>query len=103
MDGNAKLAMKKTMSKEAKEKGMENWMNWSKKCGKAIVDLGNPIAMPGEHLQVGKNKKSDLNIGGYTIIQAKNLAEAKAFLKDCPHAWHKGCSFEVFECMPIQF
>jgi len=34
----------KDVSPEEMKKGMEPWMEWAKKCGSGLVDMGSPLA-----------------------------------------------------------
>jgi len=90
------------VSKEDQAKGMELWMQWAKKCGDKLVDLGNPL-MNGKRLSPdGKNSDSKKEVTGYSILQASNLNEATQLLQGHPHlGWNAACSIEVYETMPI--
>ena len=89
-------------SPEEQAKGMKGWMQWAKKCGTKLVDLGAPL-MNGQQLNPdGGSSKSKKNVTGYSILQAKNLEDAKKLLKGHPHlAWNADCSIEIHETMPI--
>src|SRR5687768_6529329 len=97
-------AMQQTadMNPEDQAKGMEAWMQWAKKCGDKLVDLGSPL-MNGQQLSPdGQAKNSDKNVAGYSILQAENMEEAKALLKGHPHlTWNPACTIEVHEAMPL--
>jgi hypothetical protein len=97
-------AMQQTanMKPEDQAKGMEAWMEWAKKCGDKLVDLGSPL-MNGQQLTPdGKSKASDKNVAGYSILQAENMEEAKRLLQGHPHlGWNAACSIEVHETMPL--
>lgn len=97
-------AMQQTakLSPEDQAKGMEAWMQWAKKCGNKLVDLGSPL-MNGQQLSPdGKSKNSDKNVAGYSVLQAANMEEAKALLNGHPHlGWNAACSIEVHETMPL--
>ena len=97
-------AMKQTaaMSKEEQAKGMEAWMDWAKKCGDKLVDLGAPLMNGQQLIPGGKSKPSDKNVSGYSILQAENMEQAKKLLQGHPHlAWNADCSIEVHETMPL--
>ena len=72
-------------SPEEQAKGMEGWMQWAKKCGDKLVDLGAPLMNGVELMPGGKNKSSTKNVTGYSILQAENMDEAKALLQGHPH------------------
>jgi hypothetical protein len=89
-------------SPEEQAKGMEVWMQWAKKCGDKLLDLGSPL-MNGQQISPdGKNKTSDKNVVGYSILQAENMEDAKSLLQGHPHlGWNAACSIEVHETMPL--
>ncbi len=85
---------------EQMKKGMEPWTAWYNKLGKAIVDLGAPIGK-GVHVDKAAISKSQLQLTGYTIIQAEDMEAAKALVKDHPHFMTPNGTIEVFEIMPM--
>lgn len=99
-----KDAMEQTsaMSPEDQVKGMELWMQWAKKCGNHLVDLGSPL-MNGKRLNPdGKSSDSDKNVAGFSVLQAENMDEAEKLLQGHPHlGWNAACSIEVHETMPL--
>lgn len=86
---------------EEQAKSMEAWMDWAKKCGESLVDMGSPL-MNGQQLNPdGTSNNSDKNVLGYSILQAENMEEAKGLLSEHPHlGWDATCSIEVHESMP---
>ena len=89
-------------SPEDQAKGMEQWMKWAQKCGDKLVDLGTPLTNGQQLSPDGKSKNSNKNVAGYSILQAENMDEAKALLKDHPHlGWNAACSIEIHEAMPL--
>ena len=94
-------AMREMMNRPPEEmaKGMEMWMQWAKKCGDHLVDLGSPL-MGGQALNGdGKSKPSDRHVSGYSILQAENMEEAKSLLQGHPHLgpWNPQATIEVHE------
>jgi hypothetical protein len=88
-------------SPEEQAKGMELWMQWAKKCGDKLVDLGSPLT-DGQKLSSTGSEASNLNIAGYSVLQAENMEEAKSLLQGHPHlGWNAACTIEVYETMPI--
>lgn len=87
---------------EEKEKSMQAWMEWAKKCGDKLVDLGQPLGN-GQALKAGGNgQPSKHDVAGYSVLQAESMEEAKKLLQDHPHLqWDGSCSIEVHEAMPI--
>jgi len=89
-------------SPEEQAKGMELWMDWAKKCGDKLVDLGAPLSNGQQLTPDGKSKSSNKNVAGYSILQAENMDEAKTLLKGHPHlGWNAECSIEVYETMAL--
>jgi hypothetical protein len=87
---------------EEMEKGMEVWMQWAKKCGDQLVDLGSPLVNGQQINANGNSKNSDKNVVGYSILQAESMDEAKDLLKGHPHlGWFAACTIEVHETMPL--
>lgn len=88
-------------SPEEMKKGMEPWMDWAKKCGSGLVDMGTPL---GNGKKVTKNgtKPSDKEVIGYSILQAMSMDEAVEMLNGHPHLdWTDSCEIEVHECLPL--
>ncbi len=97
-------ALKQTAnsSPEEKEKGIEAWMNWAKKCGDQLVDLGNPLAGGQKLLPGGKSEDSSREVCGFSILQADNMDAAKALLDGHPHlGWNADCEIEIHETKPL--
>jgi hypothetical protein len=80
-------------SPEEMQKTMQKWVAWMKQLGDQghLKAVGNPLE-PGGKVVKGKQKTitdgpfaeaKDL-IGGYTLIEAKDLAEAAELSKGCP-------------------
>jgi hypothetical protein len=55
-------------------------MQWAKKCGDKLVDLGSPLA-GGQKLSPSGSTASNLNIAGYSVLQAENMEEPKNYCK----------------------
>ena len=85
---------------EQAKAGMDAWMQWAKKAGDAIVDLGTPLGN-------GKNVSADLvrdgntKIVGYSILQGDSLEAVTGLLKEHPHGRIPNFSIEVLECLAI--
>ena len=80
-------------SPEAIQKSMQQWTKWMKSLGEQgyLKDIGNPLE-PGGKLVKGKQKTvtdgpfaeaKDI-VGGYTLVEAKDLAQAAELSKGCP-------------------
>ena len=80
------------------KKVRDAWMQWFESIRNHIVDSGNPFGLVKEVTSLGvrelpRNKNA---ITGYTIIKARDMAEAEKIAKSCPIA-----STSVYEAMPI--
>ena len=87
---------------EQKVEGMKPWVAWAERCGDQLIDLGAPF-FGGQKLRPdGTTQNSEREVSGYSILQAKDMAGARALLKGHPHlAWTGGCDIEVHECAPM--
>ena len=89
-------------SAEEMKKGMEPWMEWAKRCGSGLVDMGSPL-VGGQKLSKSGSSPSDKQVVGYSILQAEDMEAAKALLQGHPHLdWTAGCEIELHESMPPQ-
>ncbi len=89
------------------QKVMQKWVAWMTELGQKghMKDMGNPLE-PGGKVVKGKQKsitdgpytESKDIVGGYTLIEAKDLAEAAELSKGCP-IFESGGMVEV---RPIQ-
>ncbi len=87
-------------SPEEMKKGMEPWMAWYKKCGKAIVDMGAALGKGTCYDKKGSSK-GQTQVTGYTIVQAKDMDAVKAIVADHPHLMMQKATIEVFEIIPM--
>ncbi len=80
---------------------MVKWGEWMGKVGSAMVDVGQPMA-PGEAVVDDGSSRPALELSGYSIIQAEDMAGAKKLVEDHPFLSDKTGNFsvEVFELMP---
>jgi len=88
------------VSPEEMKKGMEPWVAWYKKFGKAIVDQGTPLGK-GVCIDNKGSSKVETQVTGYSIIQAKDIDAAKAMLVGHPHLMMLKGSIEVLEMMTM--
>ena len=89
------------MSEENMSKIMQSWMKWAEACGDHLLDLGAPLAN-GKRLDTSGITVSNSEVGGYSIMQADNVAKIEDLLKDNPHlAWGEGCYIEIHEKLPL--
>jgi len=77
---------------EAAKKNMQAWINWMKSLGeKGILVSGEPLQPTGKNVNGKKKVVSDGPftevkelVGGYLIVNAKDINEAVEFSKGCP-------------------
>ena len=77
---------------------MQRWMSWMKELGEKghIKDIGQPLERAGK-LVKGKQKtvtdgpfaEAKDVIGGYTLVQARDLDQAVQLSKGCPYSRQK--------------
>jgi hypothetical protein len=86
---------------EEMAKGMEPWMAWAQRCGRALIDMGSPLAN-GQKLTPSGTQASDKTVVGYSVLEADDMAGAVNLLQGHPHLeWTEGCEIEVHETMPM--
>lgn len=88
---------------------MQQWMTWLQDLGKRghIKDQGQPLDPAGK-VVMGKEKtitdgpfaETKDVVGGYTLVNAKDLAEAAELSKGCP-IFERGGSVEVRPVMKM--
>ena len=81
---------------------MQKWMDWAKKCGKNLEEMGAPLQKGVKLNATGRATASNRRITGYSKLTAESLAAAKKLLKGHPHlTWARGCEIEVHEVRPM--
>lgn len=89
-------------SEEVRNKGMALWFEWKDKMGDHLVDFGAPVFGDVRLSADGTEVASSLELTGFSIIQAKNMEEAKELVKDHPHfTYGHSCRVEVHEMMDM--
>jgi hypothetical protein len=81
--------------------GMKLWVDWFAKIGPGLVDPGKPL---GNAMTVTSSgvSKCDSDVIGMSILQANDIDEALAMVKDHHHLhWAPNCEIVVLEEMPI--
>ncbi len=95
-------------SPQEMEANMKRWQNWLGKLGEEgkLKDFGVPLQREGKRVAVGGvitdgpfSEGKEL-IGGFSIIKAKDLAEAATIAKGCP-VFENGGSVEVRPVQPM--
>lgn len=87
-------------SPEQAKAGMDAWMDWAKKAGNAIVDLGLPLGQ-GEKLTASSASEADATVVGYSILQADSMREVIELLRQHPHLRTPNFRIEVFEALAM--
>jgi hypothetical protein len=88
-------------SPEEGKKVMAAWMKWFKGMGKAVVDGGAPLGMSKTVTAKGVADNGGSNpASGYSVVNAKNMAEATKMAKGCP-ILKDGGSVEIAEAMEM--
>jgi hypothetical protein len=93
--------MMKTATPEQQKAGMDAWMNWSKKAGPSIVDMGGPLGKSVRVAKGGAVSPVANDLGGYSIMQAESKEALAASMKEHPHFMMPDSSIEIVELMPI--
>lgn len=88
---------------EQRAKGMEAWMQWAKKTGAHLIEVGSPLTNARSLNPDGKTTASKNQVVGYSILEADNMDGAIALLKGHPHisGWSPEATIEVHESMSI--
>ena len=93
------LAQMGNTTPEQAQAGMEAWMTWAGKAGSSLVDLGAPLASVAT---IGSGNGKDLQIAGFSILEADSKDAVTKLLKDHPHFQTPGdTAIEVLEFQPI--
>lgn len=96
------MEMMANATEEQKMEGMKPWFAWQEECGDKLVDMGSPLMGGTRLLPDGSAEASTKEVTGYSILQAEDMAGAKALLANHPHLkWTDGCDIEVHETVPM--
>ena len=97
------MAQTANSTPEQQAKGMELWMQWAKKCGDKLIDMGSPLMnaqqiSPGDKVVAGQTQ-----IVGYSILNAENMDAVITLMKGHPHTsgWSADAVIEIHESMPL--
>ncbi len=90
-------------SPEQQQAGIDAWMSWANKVGDRLVDLGAPLGTAEQVGYNGKGGSGNANVGGYSILLANDINEAKSLLEGHPHIgeWNPEATIELHEAMEI--
>ena len=86
---------------EQQKAGMDAWMNWSKKAGPSIVDMGSPLGKAVAVKKAGGVTASPNDLGGYSVMQAESKEALAATMKEHPHFMMPDAWIEIVEIMPV--
>jgi len=98
------------LSPEQMQESMGKWMAWIDRLAKSGIYEGGEPLLPGGKLVSGKDGKTITDgpytegkevVGGYFIINAKDITEAVAITKDYP-AFDRGGSVQVRQVMKLE-
>jgi len=82
---------------EQAQAGMEAWQSWASQAGKAIVDMGAPLAAG---RSIGGSGGGDVT--GYSVVEADSEDAAAALFAEHPHLHTPGdSSIEIQEFIPM--
>jgi hypothetical protein len=87
-------------SPEQAKAGMDAWMQWAKKAGPAIIDLGKPLGN-GAKISGTSVDASSATIVGYSILHGHSKQAVTRLMQDHPHLRMPGFSIEVFEALSM--
>ncbi|WP_062522836.1 YciI family protein [Demequina silvatica] len=80
---------------------MDAWYGWARSVGDGMIDLGTPLA-GGVRVTPDGVAMSDLQVAGYSILEADNRDAAVALAQSHPHlGMGDGCLIEVHEAEPL--
>ncbi|MBI3956619.1 MAG: hypothetical protein HY340_01380 [Candidatus Kerfeldbacteria bacterium] len=90
------------MSPEQMQKVMAGWTAWMEKTGKALVDIGAPMA-DGHAVVDDGSTGTATQLNGYSIVEATDMAAALKLVDGHPFLSDKTGKFtvEVFELQPV--
>ena len=75
---------------------------WMEKIGAALVDVGSPLGASASVRDDGTEGTAG-DLSGYSIVEADDLATAKAFTDGLPFLSNRDgkCAVEIFELLPM--
>jgi hypothetical protein len=83
------------------EASMKEWEAWFKKVGKSVTEMGAPFGKAVSISSAGVKDGGGGNVSnGYSVVEAKSLADAAKMLSGCPII-AEGGKVHVFELMAM--
>lgn len=71
-------------SETAQKEIMDAWMSWFGSLGDSVADGGNPFGPAKSVSSKGVSDGGVSNLGGYSLVNATDLAAAAELAKGCP-------------------
>ena len=90
------------MTEEQGKAVLDAWNQWIEKTGKALVDVGHPMANGISVVDDGREGKAVL-LNGYSIVEAPDLAGAKKLANGHPFLSEGKGNFaiDIYELLPV--
>ncbi len=90
------------MTPEQMQEIMGKWATWMQNVGPALSDVGTPFG-PGTSVVDDGSSGSSASLTGYSVLEAGDIAEAQALVKDHPFLSEGQGSYaiDIFEQMPV--
>jgi hypothetical protein len=95
------MAQMANIPPEQQAAGMALWLEWIKRVGNNLVDVGAPL-INGKSLQSsGSSSPSSKEVSGYSLVIAEDWDEVMSLLEGHPHlsGWHPEATIEIHETM----
>lgn len=89
-----------TLPKEQITQMMDAWGEYLGSMGSAVVDKGEAFKSGGKSVTSKGTKDADNLLGGYSIVEAKDIDEALSLAKNAPII-SRGGSVEVYEAFGV--
>ncbi len=103
---NKEMRMPKNPTKKQMEEGMRPWNEYLGPLMKrGVVETAQPVQWKGKMVtKTGAKdyKPQKVDLGGYMIIKAKNMAEAVKIARNSPHAKAGMGATTIRECVEMQ-
>jgi hypothetical protein len=87
-------------TEEERNESMARWGAWFQGLGDSIVDTGNPFGESTSVTSGGSNGAAASGLGGYSILSASSLDDARGKATDCP-ILATGGAVDIYEAMEM--
>lgn len=90
------------MTDEQRDDIMGRWTVWMDNLGSSLVDVGMPLG-PGTSVVDDGSTATAVPLSGYSIVEAVDMSEAQALVKDHPYlSDHTGdFAVDIYEMLPV--